>query len=110
MKQRLPFTFTFVAFALCLLLGPLRPYLVETAALTPFYTTESFAAETISKPCGLLFYLASFLQSCFARPWLGASLFVAVLVAIAYVQRWAFRMSNAWFGLCWLTPFALLLN
>lgn len=110
MKQRLPFTFTFVAFALCLLLGPLRPYLVETAALTPFYTTEIFAAETISKPCGLLFYLASFLQSCFARPWLGASLFVAVLVAIAYVQRWAFRMSNAWFGLCWLTPFALLLN
>lgn len=110
MKQRLPFTFTFVAFALCLLLGPLRPYLVETAALTPFYTTESFAAETISKPCGLLFYLASFLQSCFARPWLGASLFVAVLVAIAYVQRWAFRMSNSWFGLCWLTPFALLLN
>lgn len=110
MKQRLPYAIAFAAFALYLLIGPLQPFLRETAALTTFYTTGSYAAETMSKPCGLLFYLASFLQSCFARPWLGASLFVAVLVAIAYVQRWAFRMSNAWFGLCWLTPFALLLN
>ena len=110
MKQRLPYVIAFVAFALCLLVGLLQPFLRETAALTTFYTTGAFAAETISKPCGFLFYIACFLQSCLARPWLGACLFTAVLVAVAYVQKWAFRISDAWFGICWVAPFALLLN
>ena len=110
MKYRLPYVIAFVAFALYLFVGQLQPFLRETAALTTFYTTGFFAAETISKPCGLLFYIASFLQSCFARPWLGACLFTSVLVAVAYAQKWAFRMSDTWFGLCWVAPFALLLN
>lgn len=110
MKQRLPFTLAFVAFALYLLLGPLRPYLVETAALTPFYADEFTLGKLFGTHCGLLFQVAAAFQSCFARPWLGGCLFVAVLVAIAYVQRWAFRVSDSWFGICWLSSFALLLN
>lgn len=110
MRQRLPFTLAFVAFALCLLLGPLQPYLLETAALTPFYADEFTFGRLFGTQCGLLFQLASGLQSCFARPLLGAGLFIAVLVAIAYVQRWTFRISDNWFGICWVTSFALLTN
>ena len=109
MKQRLPFTIAFVAFALILLLGPLRPYLVETAALTPFYA-DARIGDILGEPCGLLLYVATGLQSCFAIPWLGALLFVSVLVALAYVVRWVFRVSDAWFGLCWVPSFDLLVN
>ncbi len=109
MKQRLPFTLAFVAFALILLLGPLRPYLVETAALTPFYADVPIG-DFLGEPCGSLLYVTAGLQSCFAVPWLGALLFVSVLVALAYVVRWAFRVSDAWFGLCWVPSFALLVN
>ena len=110
MKQRLPFTLAFTAFALYLLLGPLEPYLLETAALTPFYADEFAVGTMLAEPCGLLFQVAAGMQSCFARPWLGTVLFIAVLIAVAYVQRWAFRISDAWFGLCWVAPFALLTN
>lgn len=108
MKQRLPFTFVFAAFALFLLLGPLKPYLVETASLTPFYADEFTFGKLLGTHGGLLFQVAAGLQSCFARPWLGASLFVVVLAALAYVQRWAFRVGDRWFGLCWVSSFALL--
>ena len=110
MKLRLPLVLAFVAFALCFLLGPLQPYLRETGALTPFYADEFTFSKLLGEPCGLLFQVAAGMQSCFARPWLGAILFTAVLVAVAYVQRWAFRISDAWFGLCWVAPFALLTN
>lgn len=103
------FTLAFVAFALALLLGLLRPYLIETAELTPFYVDESIG-NLLGRPCGVLLYVAAGLQRCFAVPWLGASLFVAVLVALAYAIRWAFRVSDAWFGLCWIPSFALLVN
>lgn len=110
MKQRLPFTLAFAVFALVLLLGQLRPYLVETAALTPFYADEFTPDKLFGTHCAMLFQVASGLQSCFARPWLGASLFVAVLTGLAFVQRWAFRISDAWFGICWISSFALLAN
>ena len=110
MKQRLSFTLVFVAFALFLLLGPLKPYLVETAALTPFYADEFTFRKLFGTHCGVLFQVAAGLQSCFAYPWLGACLFISVLVAMAYVQRWAFRVGDNWFGICWVTSFALLTN
>ena len=96
MRQLLSYTIVFVAFAFVLLLGPLRPYLLETAALTPFYSDEPFTA--------------AFFQSCFACPWLGACLFTGCLVVIAFLQRWAFRLNDDWFGFCWILPFALLAN
>ncbi len=110
MKFRLPFTLVFVAFALILLLGPLQPYLRETGALTPFYLTGISLGEFVSHPYGLLLYVASGMQSCFAIPWLGATLFTASLIAVAYAQKWAFRLNDNWFGLCWVIPFWLLVN
>ncbi len=104
------FTCAFAAFALFLLLGPLQPFLRETAALTPFYADEFTPDKLFGTHCAMLFQVASGLQSCFARPWLGASLFVAVLTGLAFVQRWAFRISDAWFGICWISSFALLAN
>ena len=96
MKLRVSFILVFVAFAFCLLLGPLQPYLRETGALTPFYSDEPFTA--------------AFFQSCFASPWLGACLFTGCLVVIAFLQRWAFRLNDDWFGFCWILPFALFAN
>ena len=73
----------FVVLGLYILLGWLTPFLLETAALTPFYTTSWFFRDVVSEPCGLLFYVGSFLQSCFALPWLGALLLTAVLALLA---------------------------
>ena len=46
----------FVVLGLYILLGWLTPFLLETAALTPFYTTSWFFRAVVSEPCGLLFY------------------------------------------------------
>ena len=109
MTQRLPYTLLFIGITLGVMMGLLRPYLVETAQLTPFLTTRVFAHEMgTGSSLGWLYYAASFLQSCLARPWLGATLLVGILVAVAYTMRWAFRLSNPWFGLCWVLPFLLL--
>jgi len=110
MKYRLPYLLAFVACAAFLLLGTLRPYLVETAALTPFYATGVSLFGLFAEPCGLFLYVAAGLQSCFAVPWLGVSLYVALLVALAYVVRWAFRISDTWFGICWVPSFGLMLH
>ena len=110
MKLRLPFTLIFVAFTLSVLLGSLQPYLRETGALTPFYMTDVSLDEFVNHPYRLLLYIASGLQSCFAIPWLGASLFTAFLVAVAYAQKWAFHVNDNWFGLCWAIPFWLFVN
>ncbi len=109
MTKRLPFTLAFAVFSFVLLLGLLRPYLVETAELTSFYVDESIG-NLLGRPCGVFLYVAAGLQRCFAIPWLGACLFVAVLVAVAYTVRWAFHVSDAWFGLCWVPSFALIVN
>ena len=50
------------------------------------------------------------MQACFGYPWLGTLLFIAVLVALAYTIRWAFRVSEELFSVCWLPSLLLLLN
>ena len=99
----------FVVLGLYILLGWLTPFLLETAALTPFYTTSWFFRDVVSEPCGLMFYVGSFLQSCFALPWLGALLLTAVLALLAETLRRAFRISLAWSPLCLLPSLLLLL-
>ena len=109
MKKRLPYTILFIVITMAVMMGLLRPYLMETAQLTPFLTTKVFAQEMMARHSwGFLLYAASFLQSCLAKPWLGASLLIVVLIAIAYATRWAFRLPDELFGLCWVVPFFLL--
>ena len=93
MLNRILLPLAFVSLALYILLGELSPVLYETAEITPFYTTDLFASDMLGRPCGLIFYLASFLQSTFATPWIGASLLCVVLMLIAYVSKFAFRVS-----------------
>lgn len=88
----------------------LRPFVVETAGLTPFFTTSDFACALLDKVAGGVFYAASLMQSCFARPWLGTLLLCLLLVALPYTLRWAMRIDRAWEGLCWMPSMALLLN
>ena len=99
----------FVVLVLYVLLVWLTPFLIETAALTPFYTPSWFFRDMVSEPCGLLFYAGSFMQSCFALPWLGALLLAAVLALLAESLRRMFRISLAWSPLCLLPSLLLLL-
>ena len=109
MLKRLPYTLLFLAIALAVMLGPLRPYVAETGQLTPFLTTRVFFHETLSTgPLGLFRYVALFLQGCLSLPWFGALPIVGLLVGIAYATRWAFRIDDSLFGLCWVIPFFLL--
>lgn len=100
----------FSVLSLYLLGVELKPFLIETAALTPFYTTTSFIADMLSVPCGFVCYIASMMQSCFAMPWLGASLLTLLLVALAESIRRVFKVSAAWSGLCLVPSFMLILN
>ncbi|MBO4613380.1 MAG: hypothetical protein J5671_09490 [Bacteroidaceae bacterium] len=109
MKERLSYTLLFVVISMGVMMGLIRPYLIETAQLTPFLTTRVFAQEMITRHTwGIVYYAASFMQSCLARPWLGASLLTTMLVAIAYVTRWATNLSDKCFGICWIVPFLLI--
>lgn len=110
MLNRIILPLVFVSLALYILLGELTPMLYETAEITPFYTTDLFAAELLGKPCGFVFYLASFLQSTFATPWIGAVLLCLLLSAIAIASKFAFRVSLECEPLCWVAPVLLLLN
>ena len=100
----------FSVLSLYLLGVELKPFLIETAALTPFYTTTSFIADMLSVPCGFVGYIASMMQSCFAMPWLGALLLTLLLVALAESMRRVFKVSAAWSGLCLVPSFMLILN
>ena len=100
----------FSVLSLYLLGVELKPFLIETAALTPFYTTTSFIADMMSMPCGFVDYIASMMQSCFAMPWLGALLLTLLLVALAESMRRVFKVSAAWSGLCLVPSFMLILN
>ena len=100
----------FSVLSLYLLGVELKPFLIETAALTPFYTTTSFIADMMSMPCGFVGYIASMMQSCFAMPWLGALLLTLLLVALAESMRRVFKVSAAWSGLCSVPSFMLILN
>ena len=96
----------FLAAGYGLLLGRMEDYLVETAWLTPFFTTADFARDLLGRPCGLLFYVASALQSCLAWPWLGASLLLAVSAGTAFALRSVCRVRGPWEALCWLPSLA----
>lgn len=100
----------FSVLSLYLLGVELKPFLIETAALTPFYTTTSFIADMMSMPCGFVGYIASMMQSCFAMPWLGALSLTLLLVALAESMRRVFKVSAAWSGLCLVPSFMLILN
>lgn len=100
----------FSVLSLYLLGVELKPFLIETAALTPFYTTTSFIADMMSMPCGFVGYIASMMQSCFAMPWLGALLLTLLMVALAESMRRVFKVSAAWSGLCLVPSFMLILN
>lgn len=105
------YTVLFVLFSLYVLLGCLSSsFLRETANVTPFYTDGFFAKEMLCRVGGMVFYLSSAIQSCLYHPWLGATLLIAVLVALAYAVEWAFRVADGWFGWCWLPTLLLLLN
>ncbi len=109
--KHLLFPISFILFSVWILYGSLcQSFLLETADMTPFFFDSFFAKEMIGRVGGLLFYVASFFQACFYYPWLGSLLLIAVLVALAYMVKWAFRVSNDAFGICWLPSLLLLLN
>lgn len=108
--KRLVYPIAFTLLGLYLLLSCIRPFLTETAAMTPFFTSSYFAHDMLMQACGGLFYLASALQSCFAIPWLGSLLLIGLLVALAYTVQWAFHVPASFEGFCWLPSFALLVN
>lgn len=108
-----PWGLSLVAFALLslyLLVVRLMPFLAETAALTPFYTTPDFWSDMVSRPCGFVYYVASLMQSCFYLPWLGASLLMVLLLLLAVIMRRAFRVSLTLAPLCLVPSLMLLLN
>ena len=100
----------FLIFGYWVLLGTCRPFLTETADMTPFYTTVDFLSEMLQRPAGGLFYVASLLQSCMARPVLGASLLLFLLIGLAYAVKVALHLPGRYEALCWLPSLALLAN
>lgn len=103
------FPVVFLAFGFWLL-SSLQPYLLETGSLTPFYTTSDFFSGMLHRAAGGVFYVASMLQSCFAVPWVGATLLLLLLCLLAETVRHAFRYHGGGAAWCWLPSLLLLLN
>ncbi len=108
--RRLSFPTLFLIFGYWVLLGQMRPFLSEVADMTPFYTTVDFFTETLCRPAGAVFYLSSLLQSSMARPVLGATALLLLLVSMAYATKASLHIPGVADGLCWLPPLALLAN
>lgn len=104
------FLLLFLIFGFWLLMDTFQSYLLETGALTPYFTTSWFYKEMMARPAGPVYYVASMLQSCFALPWLGTSLLLVLLTVLAYAVKGTFRMKGAWQALCFLPSLLLLLN
>ncbi len=107
--RRIIYPLLLVAFG-CWLLGPLQPVLLETAELTPFFTTSDYLSDMLHRPAGGVYYVASLLQSTLARPQLGTGLLLALLLAVGLTTRAALRVRGRYEALCWLAPLALLTN
>lgn len=108
--KKLLMPLVFVAVVLCILLFEQQHILLETSELTPFYTTYIFTCDVIFKVGGCLEYMALLLQSLFAEPCLGAILLCFVLMALAYVLKWSFRVDGCFEPLCWIPSMFFLLN
>lgn len=108
--KKLLMPLVFVAVVLCILLFEQQHILLETSELTPFYTTCIFTCDVIFKVGGCLEYMALLLQSLFAEPCLGAILLCFVLMALAYVLKWSFRVNGCFEPLCWIPSMFFLLN
>ncbi len=108
--RRITYPILFLIFGYWLLMGVVSPLLVETADMTPFFTTGDFFTHMLLRPAGGLFYVASLLQSCMARPLVGTTLLLALLLALAYAVKGALRVPDRYEALCWLPSLALLAN
>ncbi|MCM1313694.1 MAG: DUF6057 family protein [Bacteroides sp.] len=108
--KRIVYPALFAAFAISLLLFELSDYLYETAGMTPFYTTDVFVHDMTGCCGGMLAFVSSFLQSCFAIPWIGALCLTVVLMSIPYILKQLSSIDSRLEPLCWLPSFAMLLN
>ena len=108
--KRLFYLIIFILFGAYWLGFEYPDFLYETADMTPLYTTRFFVRNMIAAPGGLLAFVASFLQSSFAIPWLGAACLLIVLVVIPYVLKVGLKIDERFEGFYWLPSWAILLN
>lgn len=98
----------YVLAGMILLYGMLGDFGEESASMTPFYTNDLFVSQMQQRPWGMLVWLSSGLMSCYALPWLGALLTLAVGVLLACAIQGTLRLSRSLAPLCYI-PSCLLL-
>lgn len=99
----------FIAYAAYILIG-ISPDLLYTAQDRNFYLGGSqFFSDTIARPFGVFQYVGAYLTQLFYHPALGASVLIAIWVAIVLAGVKAFRLKGAWCSLM-ILPAACLLT
>lgn len=93
----LPATALFLTALLLLALG-YADYLRKVESLSLFLPTGMFFDQCMSAPAGFLTWVSLWLTQTFYTPWLGALVFGALLVILAFAIKGAFGMSKGAFG------------
>lgn len=100
----------FTVFGAYVLVCRFASFLEETAELTPFFTTADFWRECMLKPAGFLTYAGSLFTSFFLYPWMGAALFIGILLWLAFSVKRCFKVPDVWDGIVLVPSLMLLLN
>lgn len=97
-----------IAFAAYILIGINADVLYTAEERNVFFGGEIFFNEMIAQPFGVFKYIGAFLTQLFYHPALGASVLIALWVAIILAGINAFRLKGAWTALM-ILPTACLL-
>ncbi len=85
-------------------------YFWKVQDLSLFVASPYFLGEKMAISGGLLTYTGCFLTALFYYPWLGATVLIALLVALAWLVQWAFRLPGRWTLLAWIPSAMLMLS
>jgi hypothetical protein len=95
--------FSFVYLAVCF-----RYLLYITEDLSLFTYDTPFFLEKISKPGGILLYVASFFTQFLCYPWIGALIIIAFLQLIQWLIHRSFEFNRKYFIISYIPSFLLL--
>src|SRR5690554_4122162 len=73
-----------------------------------FAPTQDYLLECMEKPGGLLVFLGTFLTQFYYYPYLGASLFIIILLGVRFLTQKAFQIPERFFPLSYVPSILLL--
>ncbi len=85
------------------------PFIFKVQKLSLFVPSRLFFVDTMQTPAGFLTYVGLFLTQFFYKPWLGALIFLFLLLLVGHLVKLSFRTTGKLLPLSFIPPLLLLL-